>query len=162
MKCIFELVRIYAEYYGMRVSQKLETIELTTVNAVNVSYNVTKLVNSMLKHVCSFCMYSWTSPTVLISTTRCHCKMYRTKHWTCQTVGGWGWGQRVSWGQWEIEVVSRFTEGSGRSRLLAGLLRAVGDWGCQQVYWGKWEIEVVSRFAEDSGRLMLSVVLLKI
>jgi hypothetical protein len=92
MKCNFELLRIYAEYFGMRVLQRLETIEFTTVNAVNVLCNVIKLVNFMLKHVCCFCMYSWTVThhfnfTVIVSITRCHCRMYQMKHRTCQTVG---------------------------------------------------------------------------
>ena len=75
----------------VRVLQKLETVVFNTVSAVNVSYNVTKPVNFMLQHVCCLCVYCWKiihhfNFMVILSTARCSCKMYQTKHWTCQTV----------------------------------------------------------------------------
>jgi hypothetical protein len=52
---------------SIRVSQKLETVGLNTVSAVNVSCNVTKPVHFMLQHVCCLCVYCWKLSTILIS-----------------------------------------------------------------------------------------------
>jgi hypothetical protein len=79
----------------VRVSQKLETTGFSTVNAVSVSCNVTKLVNFVLQNICCLCVCCWKTThhfnfTVILCTARCLCKKYQTKHLTCQTVGEWG------------------------------------------------------------------------
>lgn len=58
-----------------------ETIELNTVNAVNVSCNVTKLVNVMLKHVCFLCIYCLKITHHLNFTVNYKCKLDMWEDW---------------------------------------------------------------------------------
>ena len=117
MEYNFKILRINAEFFDKSIAVTGNFwIKHSKCSAVNVSCNVTKPVNVMLQHEfmllheCFLCVYCWKvidhfNFTVILSTARCSCKMYQTKHWTCQTAEV-EVCQQLCWGQWESEVVS--------------------------------------------------------